>query len=268
MTASRPLPEHGTTARFARGCRCEPCVHARRLYNKHGRVRRERGIRGLTDARPVAQHIARLRDAGASLQAIATAAGCSQGTVLRIEHGAPTVFASVAAGILAVKPLRPSKVPPVGAARRLGALFALGWPLTAISAETGLARTHVSTIANGRRAAIATATDEAVRAAYERLSGRPGPSGYSRAWAARRGWAPPLAWEGVDIDDPAAVPDSGALSPRPLALAEDVEFIRRTTGVTDLGLIADRLQLTRESLDRALGRARALRRAQREQVAA
>src|SRR5690606_25764514 len=54
---------------------------------------------------------------------------------------------------------------------------------------------------------------------YERLSGTPGPSDKVRVWAEKLGWAPPLAWEGLNIDDPNAQPQ-GVLRPvRPDELA-------------------------------------------------
>jgi hypothetical protein len=260
MAARKPTPEHGTTARYLRGCRCMPCIRRRRHYNKQSRVRRELGFRGIVPAQPVAEHIAALRATGASLQAIAAAAGCSQATVLRIEHGAQALFASTAAAILAVAvPPPPLKVPAIGAARRVQALFAAGYPLAVIAQRTGLAGTHLSGIANGHKPVIARSTHDAVCAAYDVLSGKPGPSAYSRAWAARRGWAPPLAWDESAIDNPDAEPSgpaSGAklsVAAAYVAIAEDALFVLATSGPGVQHVdVAARLGVGERRLERAL----------------
>lgn len=208
-------------------------------------------------------HVVELRATGATLRTIADAAGCSQATIGSIERGAhPLVLASIARRILVVRAtdVAPSRVSALGASRRVRALYAAGYPLNVITAELGLARTFISGLANDARERVSYATHRTVVEAYERLSGTPGPSEYSRMWAQRRSWAPPLAWDDVDIDDPNAVPDFGGRALQPLAIAENVEFIRRTSGIEDRDLIAARLGIKRDALDKNLDRAKALTR--------
>lgn len=99
-------------------------------------------------------------------------------------------------------------IPALGAQRRIQALMCLGWSSVDIAAEAGwLGRNQVLRILNGQKgkpsAWVERATHETVCAVFERLSMRlPTPSPYTartQAHAARKGYAPPLAWD--DIDD-------------------------------------------------------------------
>lgn len=94
-----------------------------------------------------------------------------------------------------------------GVHRRIEALAAMGWTLQHVAERIGVCRKvvcgwHVN-------ATVYRSTRDRVQAAYNELAMTPGPSKATRALAVRRGFAPPLAWEGVDIDDPAAVPSLG-----------------------------------------------------------
>jgi transcriptional regulator with XRE-family HTH domain/DNA-binding CsgD family transcriptional regulator len=251
------LPAHGTTARRHRGCGCLPCRRAQRRYDKRRRIYRTRGIAGRVPMSPVTEHVAVLRATGATLQAIADAADCSQGTILNIERSQhPTLFASIARRVLAVHPgmLAPAMVGAVGVARQVQALYVAGYPLAVLSAEFGFTRTYVSELANGRRERVTYATYRRIADAYARLSGAPGPSEYTRAWAARRGWLPPAAWEGLDIDDPAADPTVESAVSRYAVVAEEAAFFA-SQGLTQEG-IAAHLGLSVNTLQIYLVRAR------------
>ena len=99
-----------------------------------------------------------------------------------------------------------------GTIRRLRALLALGWRYSDIAALTPYQMAFIGAVASGRRAMVNADTADLVRAVYDRLSGTPGPSGKTRAYARNRGWPAPLAWEDGAIDDPAAKPIGGAPS--------------------------------------------------------
>lgn len=96
----------------------------------------------------------------------------------------------------------------VGTIRRIRALQALGWPLDTLAVRLGLSERRVWGITTQDR--VRRHTRDLVAALYEQLSGTPGPSTRARDRARREGWAPPLAWSDVSIDDPAAEPDIGA----------------------------------------------------------
>lgn len=141
-------------------------------------------------------------------------------------------------------------VPSEGAVRRIRALLALGWrhgdiqPLVTVRVER-LAR---------RDAPRMRAKDwRSVSDAYERLSGRPGPSERVRSRAAKLGYFAPLAWD--DVDDPTERP---AIRPeRSNYPAEELvaewDHLRRS-GLT-MDAAAERLGVTRKAIEKAIERA-------------
>lgn len=107
-------------------------------------------------------------------------------------------------------------IPALGTQRRIQALMALGWTSTDIAAECGWAhRNYVMRILNGQKGKPTTwvqrKTAEVFAAAYDQLSMQIPPHAprraRTRAIAARKGYAPPLAWD--DIDDPNETPTWG-----------------------------------------------------------
>jgi len=76
---SRPVPAHGTYARYQRDCRCGLCAEARREY--------ARSYRHSAPAGETRRHIARLQEAGLELKAIARLSGISERQVNSIAHG-------------------------------------------------------------------------------------------------------------------------------------------------------------------------------------
>lgn len=274
MTTSRPLPPHGTTARAKgrpasglRGCSCPTCRAARNRYNKQRRYLNATGRPARVAAGPVADHIRGLLDAGMAWHDLAAGSGCSTATLSALLRGQRTMRRVVARRVLAVRfaPSAAHMVDAVGSVRRVRALYAAGHMQKAIARDSGLNRSTVADLLGGRLETVSVATARAVREAFERLEMRGAPEGVgavrARNRGAREGWAWPLAW-GEDMDDPHARPLVDApteRTPRPLVVAEDAEFVRRTTGVTNPDLIAARLRITRETLDRNLERAKALR---------
>jgi hypothetical protein len=138
----------------------------------------------------------------------------------------------------------------VGTVRRIEALHAIGWPGSALGARLGvtedaLRQWRSRTIVNIR-------TAESVAKLYDALSMTPGPSPITKSRAARYGWAPPLAWDDDNIDDPAATPAGVGLSSIYAAPIEDIEMLV-DTGHTWITAPA-RLGVTRNVLEKRLHR--------------
>lgn len=149
----------------------------------------------------------------------------------------------------------PLKRPRVGAARRIQALCAIGWPRAIIAAEMGYATVGSLGSLLHRRSGIdmVTTTRHArVVEVYERLSGTPGPCARTARHARKAGWAPPLAWEGIDIDDPAATPDTGEQGQRGADLDEWLHLARAGE---DPERAARRLGVTLDAVERKAQRA-------------
>lgn len=126
----------------------------------------------------------------------------------------------------------------VGLARRLQALAALGHPDTVVGPAMGLRGKHggVSWYRCRPEAKFHRDTFAAAVRAYDLLSAVPGTSPVTRSRALARGYAPPLAWEGVDIDDPAAVPDFGERTPDRRDVAELVLVYREGRTLDELAV--------------------------------
>lgn len=214
MTATKPLPPHGTTARYSGNprdairitCRCEDCRTAERRRKKRAAT-----VGKLTvDAAPARAHIRRLLASGASYYSIAATSGCGINTVRNIGSGIRTeIWASTRNRLLAVTAAPDDKVPvpALGSIRRVRALLAIGHPVLAIQSAAGISHNPMAKLVSGNVANIWQATADAIEAAYGALSNSTGNSPRSIRKAAREGWAPPAAWDGIDMSDPKAFPD-------------------------------------------------------------
>ena len=156
------------------------------------------------------------------------------------------------------------KTDPTGILRRIQALACLGWSVAALARRSGMHH-QVLHAAGKYYPTVYLSTARKVAALYDDLSMTPAPetthgerlsAAKARAHAARRGYAPPLAWEGVDIDDPAARPDVGRERNnwRAADLAAEWDHLRRA-GVS-IEEAAARLGVTVGGIERALERAR------------
>ncbi|WP_346536979.1 hypothetical protein [Micromonospora sp. DPT] len=103
----------------------------------------------------------------------------------------------------------PRAVEATGTRRRLRALCAIGWRAEDLGEQLGLWRQNAHKLLQETDHQVTVVTATRVKALYARLSGTPGTSPITRRRAIANGWAPPLAWEGLDIDDPAAQPHLG-----------------------------------------------------------
>jgi lambda repressor-like predicted transcriptional regulator len=209
---------HGTNARYVtHRCRCADCRRAsaadaawRRRQHGYGRPR-------LVDPEQTQTHVRALQTRGMSLTSIDQAAEFVRGTVSRILYlGERRIRRDTEARILAITPPSPSPGrgdPTVGARRRLQALACHGWPLNWITAEAGVSRTSLVRALNGH--SVRAVTAEAVSTTYERLWNAAPPQRTPRQQAAvttarqlarDSGWAPPMAWDDEQLDDPNARP--------------------------------------------------------------
>jgi len=115
--------------------------------------------------------------------------------------------------------------------RRIQALQALGWTIADIARQSGL---YEKTLRNPiyRGTSVYRATAEAVAETYERLSMTLPDGGYHercRRMAAKRGYAPPLAWDDIDNDDaPKGIARRSHGRPEVItARVEDFDFLIR-----------------------------------------
>lgn len=157
-------------------------------------------------AAPVMERLDELTALGWSLEAVAAMNGAGTNKALGlIMRGETRLVHRKFAPILALKPTLavpaavPDRawVPALGATRRIRALLALGWRHDDIAALTGR-KNHTYAMQATHRIRAEHWRD--IDDAFERLSGRRGPSELVATRSRRLGYAPPLAWD--DIDDP------------------------------------------------------------------
>lgn len=249
---------HGTRSSYVRGCKCADCRAANTRYAKLAKYRSDRGISTLVDAAPVRAHLELLRANGVGKRTIAQRAGVAQTVVNRligIDHSRPAqrVHPNTARKLLAVTldDLADGQtVPGIGTQRRLQALVAIGWTQAALAARIGWTLGNLNALVHGRRD-VAAATHRLVADLYDELSMRPGPSQRARNLAARRSWAPPLAWD--DIDNPNEQP-AERRSARQGVAVEDVLELYQAGETPDA--IAQRFGISVTSIHTYLRRAR------------
>lgn len=225
MSTTKP---HGTPARYDHGtpdgqppCREACCREAKAAARRLRDRLRAYGRSPMTSAEPARRHIAALRAAGMGHKQITRRARVSKDLCSRVERGQKTIHVDIAQRLLAVTvdgPLVPREAScytsAVGTSRRIQALVAAGWTLSAVAAEAGLSRGPVEALAREERATVKVGTAAAIKAATGRMWERQPPArtraerrnrAYSLRVAAERNWAPFAAWDN-DIDDPDAKP--------------------------------------------------------------
>lgn len=249
MTATtRTLPEHGTPARYRHGCRQECCLAADR------RERKRRTLFGTVKASPdaVTAKLHQLRAAGASAQSIAEAAGRDRATIERILNGdSRSILTTTRDSILAIDTAEPrASVDATVSIRQVRAMLADGHSSDVVACESGLDRSLVSELVNGRRATVRATTAIAVDEAYGQLRLTQGVSVRSRRRAVREGWPSPAQWADDVYDvgvDPRLVFGGHESGPTPEEFVEEAERLRTLTG-DSWDLIADRLKIRKDTL--------------------
>lgn len=147
----------------------------------------------------------------------------------------------------------PARVDSAGTARRLKALAAVGWGLTALAARLEATKARVAELRRGRNPSVHRSTATRVADLYDELCMTPGSSLRAVTHARRQGWPPPLAW-GEDIDNPAATPCVGADPARRL---DPAEVLHLAGGGCHVGEIARRLGVTEYYVRQVLRRGQA-----------
>jgi AraC-like DNA-binding protein len=257
-------PGHGSLGAYTwRRCRCPACRHANSAYKARRAYLAAAGRwHPWAPAAPVRGHLRHLRAAGLTVRQIAAAAGVSETLVYGLlRGGSERLRRRQAAALVTVVPAPGAAgrlsgtalVPAAGTTRRLRALMVCRWPAAELARRLGVHPYTVRRLAAGQHRTSAAAAAGA-RVLYDDLWDRPGPSQRTRALALARGWAPPLAWDDDEIDDPAAAPQGIAASTgsghgRVAALVEDSEELL-AQGYT-LAQAADRFGVSRNSLERA-----------------
>ncbi|MEV0149719.1 MULTISPECIES: hypothetical protein [unclassified Nonomuraea] len=172
------------------------------------------GIKTRVDATRVRQHLQLLRRT-MSVREIAEASGITGTSIWNILlHGQKTVMPATEAKILAVTPINGYVLlNSIGARRRVQALATMGWTGETVGRRVAMRRgdtwANITRILQGQRITASLAHE--VHVVYADLCRQVPPNNLparrAKARAQRRRWAPPAAWEAVDIDDPDARPD-------------------------------------------------------------
>lgn len=222
-------------------------------YAKQWRLDRNRGLKRTTSAKQARRHIAILREHHWSLRAIAAAAGVSVSAVARIAKGEQdTVNTRTAAKILAVDlsavPHKPSTqtaepfVPRIGTVRRIQALLFMGWGHQQMRAHCGLSTAR---LLHQQGRWVTRSTHDAIASMFAELAMRPGPSSKAQTYARQRGYASPLAWDDIDLDDAPAGLLQKSVTKAPSAY-DEAAVLRALQGDRHVQLTkADREEITR-----------------------
>jgi len=260
--------------------RCDhpECADAWRAYGRMVTKMKAYGIWApLVDARPAREHVLALKAANIGARRIAELAGVSQPAVTRLLYGTPSVgrpptqrlrperaaaFLSVRLDISSLAD--GTRIDGTGARRRLQALGTLGWPVPPLAVRAGVSDLALHSVLSGNRVTVRVA--RAVRDLYDDMWDEAPPetnraersrAQRARIGAARRGWAPPLAWDEDTIDDPAAEPAGLEIEPRharKLPLPEDLHWLIQ--GGDSIEVIADRFGAKPTAVRQALHRYR------------
>lgn len=246
---TRPMPEHGTRARYMRGCRCTDCFAANGRYCKAYRTAAHRtGAPKRLDPTPVVMRIHYWEQRGYSHTQIAKAAGLARRVIDAHAKGElKTINPDSARRILAVR-LDDSAIPdylPVdatGTMRRLQAMSVLGHRLKDIAEATHHWSNALSKILNGHSAGVRGSTAQDIAALYETWQHQTGPCKRTRLRAEREGWHGPEAWDD-NIDDPQAKPEL-PLTPRQQAQQRIADIVLLATAGATPDQIAARTGLS------------------------
>lgn len=211
---------HGTRAAYVKDrCRCTDCTAANTAAGRA--VHRAQAFgrwRPFVDAAPVREHIRALRVAGIGVEQIALLAGISTSHVRELadpgRNGNPgirRVRPETAQRVLCVRTDQANRAPrshvvATGTRRRLQALVAIGWPHDQLASRLG--RSSAGLRRSMLSDSVTAQTAQDVGALYEQLWNLRPPQSTddqraaadARAFAAERGWLPPLAWDDIDTD--------------------------------------------------------------------
>jgi hypothetical protein len=155
---------------------------------------------------------------------------------------------------------------PAGTRRRIEALIAIGWSMSAIDAMLGWKVSRTSCLLSDPTN-ITRRNAARIAALYDKLWDKPAPArnrqerhsrSYALCLAKKRGYLKPLCWDDETIDDPNAVPYVEPEPPKkrgtkPRAVVEDIEWLASCS--LSAPQIARRLGVSVYGLEQACRRA-------------
>lgn len=204
---------HGNSG-YTQGCSCQVCRDGRSRWQTRWRLDRERGAGPrIVDGAASREHIDTLRQAGMSTAQIARAAGLSPSTISNVGAGLIRLRRVTEQKILAVRvdvdtpatAKAGNARDATGTRRRIEALCTMGYSIVEQARRAGLHHDNLRQIVLGHTRRTTLASHLAIARLYEQLWDTPAePSQSSRqtlAYARRRGFAPPMAWDDIDNDE-------------------------------------------------------------------
>lgn len=174
------------------------CGYHLRVMHLSGAIRVDR----MRDAALVAERIAIHKARGRTYRQLADLCGVSKDTITGLANGQQRLRTSTHDKVMNA-PLPPTVT---GTLRRVHALMRMGFTKRHIAADADVPYPALHAALHRRR--FTAVMMVAIADTYDRLDR--GPSRITAAKAARAGYPSPMAWEGIDIDDPAAQADVGA----------------------------------------------------------
>lgn len=176
-------------------CPCDTCrVDRLRLAKRH-----RAGLYKRVPSDEARDTLQRLRDAGWTAHAIASATGLHYRTIDRNLVGA-LIGPTIAARIVNYGDPTAGSVGAAGTRRRLQALAFHGYDLKTISDATGIGFSTLASIRSGAVNRVRSAFYTTIRDYTQGLGMQLGPSTGSRQHAQRHGWVGLLAWDDIDND--------------------------------------------------------------------
>lgn len=223
------------------GCKCTMCRARRAKYSRDRHEKIRAGIPLRVPIGPVKAHVVKLIDRGMSAKLIAEVADVSSPTMYRVRNFDDDVLinATIAETLMSVR-LDLSRLPPksnvdvTGSRRRVQALAWCGWSLQLQAARYGMDATRFR-IHRPETRLIWKGNADSIRAVYEELWDQDPPQAttqelrvvrFTKTWALKKGFMPPLAWDDETIDDPDAEPNMGLVTSSNGVTAEEVAFLR------------------------------------------
>lgn len=198
-------------------CQCDPCIKARRRYQKELMVDHVRGKKRRVPAEPSRVHVRKLMHCGFTYSQIAQAAGLSHSQIRHLIVGNDNQGGKVVEYLLPTTAEAILKVtwrdcdrydqffPKEGISRRVRALQYMGHSMRDIADAAGVTESAVYRWMETTYCKRSTL--EKLDEVYGRLSMVRGTNERTRWQAYREGYMPPMAWDDATIDDPEAEPD-------------------------------------------------------------
>jgi hypothetical protein len=226
-TGGTPL-KHDRRTYLHHGCRCQWCRNAEASYQaSRRRLQAYERWQGHVPAEPARLHVRALNAAGLTWAQIADRASLDTAVIRNLLVGASNrepsknIRQTNATKILAI-PL-PDDIAPdgnahldaTGTVRRLQALTVAGWPLALLGRRCRIPQRHLMDMLHGRLQQVSPRTALTIRRLYDDLWNRDPRAdgarwydvGQAQRLGASKGWAPALAWDDDEIDNPDARPD-------------------------------------------------------------